>query len=79
MESNNYLARHGGLDLFNLDIVAVVETHLCDKDDLLFNDFQWYGHNATDIHRKAKKCSGGVGFMIRKSLLSSFKCIRLDD
>ncbi len=60
MESDNYLARHGCLDLFNLDIVAVVDTHLSDKDDLLFNDFQWYGHNRTDIHRKAKKCSGGV-------------------
>ncbi len=79
MESDNYLARHGCLDLFNLDIVAVVETHLRDKDDLLFNDFQWYGHNRTDIHSKAKKGSFGVGFMIRKSLLSSFKCIRLYD
>ncbi len=79
MESDNYLARHGCLDLFNLDILAVVETYLHDKDDLLLNYFQWYGHNRTDIQRKAKKGSGGVGFMIRKSLLRSFKCIHLDD
>ncbi len=79
VESDNFLVRNGCLDVFNLDIVAVVETHLRDKDDLLFNYFQWYGHNRTDIHRKARKSSGGVGFKIRKSLLSSFKCIQLDD
>jgi hypothetical protein len=71
--------RSGCLDAFDLDIVAVEETHLCDQDKLLFEDFEWYGNNRTHLHRRARRGSGGVGFMVRKSLLDTFRCIVLDD
>ena len=36
-------------------------THLLNDNSLKLSGYQWYGHNRNDIHKNAKRCSGGVG------------------
>ncbi|CAG2201499.1 unnamed protein product [Mytilus edulis] len=58
----------------NADIVSVCETHLSGTNelDLAEDGYKWYGSNRTFIHRNAPKASGGVGFLVKHSILKSF-------
>ena len=77
--SDNYGARYNCLQLYNLDIIAIIETHLWKEHKLIFDEYEWFGNNRSVMHRRARRGSGGVGFMVKKSLLNSFKCAVIDD
>ena len=63
----------------NFDIVGIAETHLINKQELELRNYVWYGHNRRNIHFRAKVGSGGVGFLIKKTLLNDFHVSMLDD
>lgn len=55
-----------------MDIIGVAETHLLNNVELEFEHFKWFGHNRQNIHINARTGSGGVGFMVRNSVLCDF-------
>lgn len=65
--------------MLNFDIVGLAETHLIKRQELKLKHYEWFGHNRHNIHFKAKTGSGGVGFLIRKSLLNEYDDSILDD
>ena len=42
------------------------------------DNFSWYGFNRPYVYKKAKKGSGGVGILVKKSILSLFKVKVID-
>ena len=63
----------------NLDIVGVAETKLSGNAQLEVGGFKWFGHNRAHLHKRAPCGSGGVGFLVRQSLLEAFDVSVLDD
>ncbi|CAC5362699.1 unnamed protein product [Mytilus coruscus] len=43
------------------------------------SNYEWFGNNRKQIHIRARTGSGGVGFLVRKDLLSTFKVTIEDD
>lgn len=41
-------------------------------------NYKWYGHNRINLHKNAKKGSGGVGFLVREELLNFYNIEILD-
>jgi hypothetical protein len=60
------------------DIIALCETFLRENEDIEIDGYSWVGHNRSGQDPKAKRGSGGVGFLIRKELLKSHKCVVID-
>ena len=55
----------------NLDIVGLAETHLVNKKEINFEGYTWFGQNRTGLHNcKARRGSGGIGLLIKNSLLT---------
>ena len=36
---------------------------------VLFDSYEWFGHNRTSVSRKAVRVSGGVGVLVKESVL----------
>jgi len=53
------------------DIVAIIETHLCDSDTIEIDNYCCISHNRKK-HVRAKKGSGGVSILIKNTLLDLF-------
>ena len=52
--------------------MGVCETFLRDENELNIDGFKWIGHNRSNLHPNARRGSGGVGILIRHSLLQQF-------
>ena len=63
----------------NCDIFCVVETFLKNTETLRIDGYTFYGHNRGDLHKRAKRGSGGVGIFVRNQLLNMFTVSILDD
>jgi len=37
------------------------------------NGYKWFGKNRQDLHKNAKRGSGGVGFLIKNHLVETFE------
>ena len=61
------------------DIFCVVETFLKNKEILAIPGYKYFSHNRINIHKKAKRGSGGVGIFIRNELMKRFSVCTLDD
>ena len=77
--SDNFNLRSSCLDNFSLAIIGTAETHLKAGDVLQLDDYKWYGNNRKNIHVRARKGSGGVGFFIRDDIANSFDVSILDN
>ncbi|CAG2231612.1 unnamed protein product [Mytilus edulis] len=62
----------------HLDIIGIAETHLTGKNEIRINGYKWFGHNRTELHERAKKGSGGVGFLVRDDIASRYNIEILD-
>ena len=71
--------RENILDKLNLDILCLVEIHLWRRDFISSQNYNWIGHNRTDLSPRARRGSGGVGVLIKKSLCSNFDVKVLDN
>ena len=72
------MVRQKCLELFDLDIIGVVESHLRANNSLQLEDYEWIGHNRINLHIGARRGSGGVGCFVHKRLLQHFKHTVLD-
>jgi exonuclease III len=77
--SDNYAIRVAGICVMDADIVGVAETHLRGNEVLDIPGYKWYGLNRKHIHRRAPCGSGGVGFLVRETLLESYSVQIIDD
>ena len=49
------------------DIVCLVEMWLRGDETAVFDGYQWFGHNRSNLSNKAVRGSGGVGLLVRLS------------
>ena len=63
----------------NLDILCVCETHLTGNENIIVDGYTWIGNNRKLIPNRARKGSGGVGILVKESLLSQYSISTLDD
>ena len=63
----------------NLDILCVCETHLTGNENIVIDDYNWIGNNRKLIPNRARKGSGGVGIVVKETLLSQYSVYTLDD
>jgi len=61
-----------------LHIVGIAETHLVNDSVINVDNYEWFGNNRKHIHIRAKTGSGGVGILVKKDVLSTFK-ITIED
>ena len=66
------------IDLLELDIIGVAESHLKGNTELSIPGFKWLGQNRLHLHPRARIGSGGVGFLIRSFLLDLFNVTIVD-
>ena len=66
------------LSILDYDIVFLSETHLKGDATLTLNGYVWFGINRCKINKRAKKGSGGAGFLVAERLLKYFECSILD-
>ena len=62
----------------NPDIVFVIETKLKYGQELVLNEYTWYGLNRRKQLRTAKCGSGGVGMFIKNTILRDWEFQELD-
>ena len=53
-----------------LDLIGLAETHLIGNRKVKMSGYTWFGQNRTSLYVRAKKGSGGVGFLVRNGLLN---------
>ena len=58
--------------------MGIAETHLVNDNVINVDNYEWFGNNRKHIHIRAKTGSGGVGILVKKDLLSTFK-ITIED
>ena len=61
-DSENYQVRQRCVELCNIDIIGIAESHLISDEQLIIDGYSWFGHNRSGLHKRAKTGSGGVGF-----------------
>ena len=57
----------------NADIVCLCETWLQDKEIITCDNYKWIGHNCKILSKRAVRGSGGVGVLVRLTMLRKFK------
>jgi hypothetical protein len=79
--TQNELLRMGIIDHLDSDIVCLTETHLaipgCYEstnylDHIQVDNYAWFGNNRKHINARAPKPSGGVGVLIKHTLLETY-------
>ena len=63
----------------NLDIVCLCETFLKDEQTIEVPGYSWFGNNRKSISKRAFRGSGGVGILIRDSVLKQYSVASISD
>ena len=63
----------------NLDIVCLCETFLKAEQTIDFPGYTWFGNNRKSISKRAFRGSGGVGILIRNSVLKQYNVASISD
>lgn len=61
----------------NPDCISLNETHLTGQNTIEFDGYTWFGKNRK-THIRARKGSGGVGFLVKNAILLQFYVILVD-
>ena len=77
--SDKYYVKLKSIVHANVDILGIGETHLIGSQAILIPGFTWYGQNRTELHRRARTSSGGIGFLFSDAFLENFDITVLDD
>ena len=56
----------------NFDILGLAETHLIGDKGIVKTGYTWFGQNRKQLHVRAKKGSGGIGFLVKHYLFETF-------
>ena len=62
------------LNELNLDIIGICESFLKNNETLSLNGYSWYGNNRNNLHKNARRGSGGVGAFVKNSILEQYSC-----
>ena len=71
-DTDSYMLRKEMMNHLDLDLVGIAETYLLGDRELEIDEYAWFGSNRKNIHIKAKKGSGGVGFLIRNNIMEHY-------
>ena len=77
--SDNYNVRQQILNYCDFDLLGVAETHLLGESILDIPGYTWKGQNRKSIHVNSRKGSGGVGLLIKNTILEYFNVIVCED
>ena len=61
----------------DLDIVCLCETFLRDDMSISIEGYRWFGNNRKSISKRARRGSGGVGILIKESILSQYDIVTI--
>lgn len=75
---DNHALREEFIHCIDADVISICETHLTNNDVINIDSYTWFGFNRQDIHRNAPKGSGGVGLLVRNSLLDVYSAEIVD-
>lgn len=78
-ESSNKLFRENIVLDLQYDVLGLCETFLQNEDSLTVEGYTWYGNNHSQLHKRAKRGSGGVGALFKNSFLKDFSVEILDN
>ena len=67
------------IDSLKADVACIIETHLKDKSSLVVEGFTCFTNNREDQNSRARKGSGGVGVLIRDSVLCEYCVNQIDN
>ncbi len=59
--------------------MCVCETFLRDDQTISVEGYSWYGNNRKSISKRALRVSGGVGVLVKQSLLDQYTVVTLSD
>ena len=76
-ESNKQL-RENIINYSGADIISLNETKLKSDDKLECEGYYWFGNNRSCVHVDAPTASGGVGFLVKNTLVSHFNFEEVD-
>ena len=74
----NSILREEIIRLEDFDILCLSETHLKDGKNIDIQGFTWFGFNRTIRHVRAVRGSGGVGILIKNTVLNAFEVTYVD-
>ena len=77
--NDNKLFRDKAFIHSDCDIFCVVETFLRDNESFNIDGFTYFSQNRNNIHKRAKRGSGGVGIFVRNRLFEMFTVTVLDE
>ena len=77
-DTDNYELRHSYLSYMGFDVLGIAESHLVGNQILDIPGYTWLGLNRKLIHPRAKTGSGGVGILVKNTLLVKYKVSKLD-
>ena len=60
------------IDCLNSDLISICETHLKGNEEISQPGYKWIGHNRLNLNPNAIRGSGGVGFLIKHTLLENY-------
>lgn len=78
-DTDSYILRETLIRQLDLDILGIGETHLRRDQVLGMDGFTWFGSNRKGLHKKAKKGSGGVGFLVKNDIFKAHDITVQDD
>ena len=68
-DSDNNYFRQTITNFTDNDILALCETFLCYNEEIYVDGYKFIGHNRTNLHKNAKRGSGGIGILIKCTIL----------
>ena len=75
---NNYI-RQQCIISQDFDIIGLAEIYLINGRNIEISGYMWFGQNRKHIHIRAKKESGGVGFLVKQSIYESYDISIIDN
>ena len=66
------------INFFQPDVVCLTETWLKGNEGVVFDEYEWFGHNRVLVSRKAVRGSGGVGVLVKNVILQDWSVKVID-
>ena len=74
-DTDSFMFRKELLNHLDLDIIGIAETHLLNTQVIEIDGYSWFGNNRSNIHIRAKKGSGGVGFLVKNDIMGQYDVV----
>ena len=78
-DTDSFMLRKELLNHLDLDIIGIADTHLLNTQVIEIDGYSWFGNNRSNIHIRAKKGSGGVGFLVKNDIMGQYDVVIEDD